>query len=203
MLIAHAEQRRLFAAEIDLSRPMKENGLLRLSYVAAVSPFFRISDPVLVGEKCYANGTPVITYSDQFLRQIFVYRGPVGEDFYPGLSGQPQCYSYIYNAYARQTTDSVSVSPVGTRINFLPKRNVSPFFSASGGFVISSRDLLVDQGGKFNFSFSFGAGLELHQGKHTVTRLEYRYMHISNGDRTPQNPGVDFGDIRATIAYRR
>jgi Lipid A 3-O-deacylase (PagL) len=197
IIIGASEQRRLYAAEIDYARALHVSRVWRTEYIGTVAPFFQISDPVLTGQKCYIDGKPtqIATYSNP-ARVIFVRRGPTGQ-----LTGAP-C-QLTYDSYARETTDGFSLSPIGTRIAFSKSRYFQPYFTTSVGFVVSTRDIPVDQSSHFNYTFNFGFGLEMQERKHIVPRLEYRYMHISNANSGLQNPGIDFGNIRVTLSYRK
>jgi hypothetical protein len=196
ILIGAAEQRRLFTADISYFHPLRSWQFARLEYAAELSPFFRISDPALAGIRCFVNGSPLVLqkYSDP-QRVIFVSHAPTG-----AASGLPCTTLYLF--YSRQTTDGVSFSPIGARMLLAPKSFVSPYLIGAVGLALSSRDIPISQSARFNYVLTVGAGVRVQETRRLSTDLDYRYMHISNGNHGIQNPGIDMGNIRVGVGYR-
>lgn len=67
---------------------------------------------------------------------------------------------------------------------------VQPFASGSGGFLYFSKDVPVPGAARFNFTFDFGGGVQIVGNSGRAITIGYKY-HISNGDRSRINPGVD------------
>ncbi len=78
----------------------------------------------------------------------------------------------------------------------------SPAFSLDLGFVVSARDLPIEDSSWFNFLFSFGPGLQFFTSPNVSLRVEYLYRHASNAGLGDQNPGVDQGVTRLTLSRR-
>ena len=96
----------------------------------------------------------------------------------------------------RQTTVAQGGSPIGLRVNLLPRRRLQVTLSSNGGYMYSSRPLPITGAGSFNFTFNFGGGLEYFTSARRSVRVEYLVQHYSNHNTADQNPGVDSGFVR-------
>jgi hypothetical protein len=128
-------------------------------------------------------------------------------------SNPPATYTAVntYTCGRRQWTFAEGLSPLGTKLNFLPRRRLQPVFTILGGYMFSTRSIPIEQAGSFNFTLEIGAGLELFHpsidapsrfGQRSL-RLEYRYHHLSNGFTAQENPGIDNGLLQVTCAFGR
>jgi len=94
----------------------------------------------------------------------------------------------------RQYVYGGGVNPIGLKLNFLRQHQLQPFVASSIGFVSSVERVPNDVPGGtlFNFTFDFQGGVQLFNAdRNRAWGLGYRYQHISNGFRTPVNPGMD------------
>jgi len=94
----------------------------------------------------------------------------------------------------RQYVYGGGVNPIGLKLNFLRQHQLQPFVASSIGFVSSVERVPNDvpRGTLFNFTFDLQAGVERFNSERTrAWTLGYRFQHISNGFRTPVNPGMD------------
>lgn len=82
------------------------------------------------------------------------------------------------------------IAPVGARWNFVPRRRWSAFTELIGGFLGSSAPI-PDGLARFNFTAHWGAGVRLPVAPQRGLVIAYRLQHISNGNRLPDNPGVN------------
>ena len=104
----------------------------------------------------------------------------------------------LYALYGRQDTYAAAFSPLGARINALPRWRVQPSFALDLGFVVSARDIPVDEADQFNYMFSLGPGVQFFSSPQASVRVEYIYRHVSNAGQGYQNPGIDQGVFRVT-----
>jgi hypothetical protein len=95
------------------------------------------------------------------------------------------------------------LSPLGQRFKFRPRKAVQPFVIGNAGFLVSPRDVPVNDSSRFNFTFEFGAGIELRRSQRHSWALEYRLHHLSNDYTGTNNPGVDNQVIRLTYSLSR
>lgn len=91
----------------------------------------------------------------------------------------------------REHTYGAGLSPIGLKLNFRRSQMVQPFASGSGGFLYFSKDVPVPGAKRFNFTFDFGGGVQIVRNSGRAITIGYKYQHISNGDRSPINPGGD------------
>ena len=103
----------------------------------------------------------------------------------------------------RDRTYGAGLSPIGLKLNFRRSRMVQPFAAGTGGFLYFSKDVPVDGAKRFNFTFDFGGGVDFVRESGHAFSVGYKYQHISNGDRSPINPGVDVQLIYLGFSLRR
>jgi len=197
ILIGLAEQRRTWTAGIEYTHLLHAGRQFRFDYEGSVVPFYFESDPTVTGTVTTINGKTLIT-PEAPVRVIFVDRGPVGTIVEGHGATVP-----IYATYGRQNTYAAALVPLGARASVFPRSHIQPSFSLDLGFVVSSRDLPVDESDQFNYLFAFGPGVQVYSNARSSLRLEYLYRHISNAHMGNQNPGVDQGVFRLTLSRHR
>ncbi len=197
ILIGESEQRRIWTLGAEYTRRLHQSPLFRLDYEGSLTPLFEESDPTVIGTTFTFAGqvfnTPLTP-----VRVIAVAHGPVGMAATGLTTSAP-----LYAIFGRQNTYAAAVSPLGVRFSALPHWRVQPSFAVDLGFVVSARDIPVDQAAQFNYMFALGPGIQFFTDKRTSYRFEYLYRHVSNAGQGDQNPGIDQGVIRVTVSLRR
>jgi hypothetical protein len=86
-----------------------------------------------------------------------------------------------------------AIAPLGFTFDFLRTRRVHPFFEIVEGLIASTEPIPENQpdASGLNFLFDLGGGLRWNTSPRRVVTVGYRFLHISNGDTTSFNPGVD------------
>lgn len=92
---------------------------------------------------------------------------------------------------SRDHTYGAGLSPIGLKLNFRRRQMLQPFASGTAGFLYFNKDVPVPGAKQFNFTFDFGGGVQIVRSSKRAITIGYKYQHISNGDRSPINPGVD------------
>jgi len=176
-----------------------------LFYLVEARPFTLWSDPILKSVTTVYTSPSNSTLS-AFLRQSppvintyphtlpFQFVDPKTGIFYQGVN---------YIGYGRRYLYAGNFSPIGFKLNLRPQARFQPVFSTTGGFQASFRDLPMFDSSAFNFTFSFGGGVEWYQTETRSLRLEYRVQHLSNAYIGTTNPGTDSQVIRATWSWGR
>lgn len=82
------------------------------------------------------------------------------------------------------------IDPIGFQWNFRRQRAWQPFLNTQGGFLYFIDQVPVPESSRFNFTFSFGAGVQVFRGTRALT-LGYKFHHISNAQTGHYNPGID------------
>jgi hypothetical protein len=103
----------------------------------------------------------------------------------------------------REHTYGAGLSPIGLKLNFRRTQTLQPFASGTAGFLYFSEDVPVPGAKRFNFTFDFGGGVDIVRESRRAITVGYKYQHISNGDRSPINPGVDVQLIYVGYSIRR
>jgi Lipid A 3-O-deacylase (PagL) len=172
-----------------------------LFYLAECRPFILWSDPILkTVTAVYTSPPPAHTVTEFQPQQPpvvntypqsipFQFQDPYSGIFYQGTE---------YFTYGRRYVYAGNLSPIGFKLNLRPQSHIQPILTTTGGMVVSFRDLPVFDSSAFNFTFSFGVGMEWFQNENRSLRVEYRVQHISNAALGAVNPGVDSQLIQTT-----
>jgi hypothetical protein len=104
---------------------------------------------------------------------------------------------------AGATTYAGGLTPLGMQVNFRNGHRVQPFFDAHGGMLYFTRQEPVPNSSQFNFTFNFGAGVQVFSRRRSSLLLGYKYHHISNNETAPQNPGIDSSEFYAGYLWKR
>jgi len=196
ILIGDAEQRRIWTLGVEYSHLLHQGRRFRFDYEGSIMPLYEETDPFVSGTTFVLNGAPVI-FAQPPMRVIYVAHEPVGTFLTPGGTSVP-----IYDLAGREDTYAAAFSPLGVRVSAFPRRRIQPSLSLDLGFVVSARDLPIEDSSWFNFLFSFGPGLQFFTSPNVSLRVEYLYRHASNAGLGDQNPGVDQGVTRLTLSRR-
>lgn len=206
MLLGDAENRKLLEFGVSYSRKLLLNHVVNWQYNGELLPVALESDPL----EHYANqqtsptvGTYTVNESSPALTCAPV---TAAYDFtLPNQNGTTTTYTgtETISCSGRRWTVGEAMSPVGFQWNFRPQHKTQPFLIGHGGYMYSTRAIPMVGSGSFNFTFDFGAGIELYRSKTRSVRAEYRYHHISNHGTANDNPGIDNGLIQVTYAFGR
>jgi len=104
---------------------------------------------------------------------------------------------------SRDHTYGAGLSPIGLKLNFRRSQTLQPFANGTAGFLYFSKDVPVAGAKQFNFTFDFGGGIDIVSESRRAITIGYKYQHISNGNRSPINPGVDVQLIYVGYSIRR
>jgi hypothetical protein len=90
----------------------------------------------------------------------------------------------------KKTIYGGGIDPIGFQWNLRRTHALQPFLNTTGGFLYFADQVPTPESSQFNFTFSFGAGVQIFRGAKTVT-LGYKLHHISNAQTGHYNPGID------------
>jgi hypothetical protein len=197
IFIGDAEHRRVLTLGVEYTRLLCQRPRFRLDYEGSVMPLYEETDPAVTGAFFTLDGVPIIAPQTP-MRVVYVTSAPIG-----AAAAGPDTTTPIYAVYGRQGTYAAAFTPLGARITAFPRWRFRPSFSLDLGFVVSARDIPIDDSDRFNYLFSFGPGLEIYRDSKTSLRAEYLYRHMSNAGQGAQNPGVDQGVVRLTLSLHR
>jgi hypothetical protein len=200
ILLGTAENRKLFDVGASYDRRLIAGRIVNWEYSVEILPVALESDPVENTTFVYTSDTNPPETSRQYVSV------PTVGACHPqsGSGSIPNFFSYTYTSTCtRRWTIGEAMSPVGFQWNFRPRRKLQPFAVAHGGYMYSTQPIPTASAGSFNFTFDFGAGVELFRTRSQSLRAEYRFHHISNGGTAQENPGIDSGLFQVSWAFGR
>jgi hypothetical protein len=87
------------------------------------------------------------------------------------------------------------------RYNFVPRSaHLVPFVEAGAGVTSTDLDRRIE-GQDFNFNLNLGIGARYFITRKWSVNLEYRYQHISNGNMSSRNLGVNADGPMLGVSY--
>jgi len=205
MLLGYAEGRKITALGAGFQKRSFLRDEVAGSWLAEVRPFMRVVDPTMTGFRLQFPQQPAYSGVVSFTSPVPVDQ-PVnstpenvllvtGNRIYAGTA------TYIGGT---RSTYAAAFSPLGYKLSFLPHRRFQPFVTSLGGFAVSPRDIPVFNSSSVNFTFEFGAGVEIYRTHTRSCQLEYRYHHLANtSTNTTINPGIDSGVFKVTYSFGR
>lgn len=206
IILGSTRQRKFAGLTLAYQRRISANRWMAWDYSFELRPFLVESDPTFRGRRITTtiNGqTDVFDYRSP--QQIPIENANVFAD--TALSGVLQDgtpFSETIHTYiGRRWTYAPGITPACFTVHLLPAHRLQPFLDSTGGFVVSPRDIPVFQSSAFNFTFSFGGGIEYFRDHQHSWSLDYRVEHLSNKSIGYQNPGIDSQFIRVGYRYGR
>jgi opacity protein-like surface antigen len=197
IVLGYARKRELVGVGGSLAWRLINRHSTELAYLAEVRPLVMESDPILVSMTNAQLGTFTLVPP---LVVVDPMNPVVATVIQPG--GSPQKYLFTAN-YSRRWTYTGGASPVGLKLNGFTHRRLQPEIMGNAGFLLSPRDIPVENSSSFNFTFEFGAGLQWYRTQSQSIQAEIRYHHLSNHDLGTANPGVDSALWKVTYSFGR
>lgn len=201
MLLGYAERRKLLDIGGMYSRRLFLNRIVNWEYTAEVLPVALESDPLTREVNVQTSPTTESLSEDNVPPLITC--SPIVSPYQFTYMGVEYAGTFLSYCHGRQWTIGEGISPIGFSWNFRTRRKLQPFLIGHGGYMYSTRPIPVENAGSFNFTFDFGAGLELFRTHSQSIRAEYRYHHISNHNTAFENPGIDSGLVQITYSFGR
>ena len=93
--------------------------------------------------------------------------------------------------FQRDTSYGAGVSPIGFQLDFANGSKVHPFAHANAGFLAFTKPVPIEDSGKFAFTLEGGGGVRIFTSERRAVTLGLRFHHISNGDTSGSNRGLN------------
>lgn len=93
--------------------------------------------------------------------------------------------------FRRESAYGVGLTPLGIQLDFANSSKVKPFIHAGGGFLVFNKALPLTDAGTFALVGEGGGGLRIFTSERRAVSLGVRLHHISNGDRSGSNRGLN------------
>jgi len=205
MLLGYADGRKITALGASFQKRSFLRNEVTGSWLAEVRPYMRVVDPTMNGFALQFPQQPAYSGVVNFTSPVPVDSPVSSAPFNVVLVTQNQMYAgtatYIGGT---RSTYVAAFSPLGYKVSLLPHKRIQPFFTSLGGFAVSPRDIPVFNSSAFNFTFEFGAGVEIYRTHTRSCQLEYRYHHLANTSTdSTDNPGIDSGVFKVTYSFGR
>ena len=188
--VSEKRQRLEFGAEYA-RRVVRGRGL-EFDWMIQLKPVSLEKDPTFVGFRSVSTGQIVVPVA-QPSRVVLVSHSAF---FVPNV-GQ------VVPAYGGEWTYGFGFDPIGLKLNFRARQRLQPFIDARGGFIVTTRDIPIDDASSFNYAFGFGGGFDYFLTARRSLRFGYAFRHISNNGLGVYNPGIDAGVIEIGCSFGR
>lgn len=93
--------------------------------------------------------------------------------------------------FQRDTAYGAGVSPLGLQLDFANGSRIHPFTHVNAGFLGFTKEVPIEDSGKFAFTLEGGGGLRIFTSERRAVSIGVRFHHISNGDRSGSNRGLN------------
>ena len=93
--------------------------------------------------------------------------------------------------FQRDTAYGGGLSPLGLQLDFANGSRVHPFAHVNAGFLGFTKAVPIEDSGKFAFTLEGGGGVRIFTSDRRAVTLGLRLHHISNGDRSGSNRGLN------------
>jgi opacity protein-like surface antigen len=204
MLLGYASGRKISALGASFERRSFLRDNVTGSWLAEARPYMSVTDPTMKGIALRFPQQPAYSGTVNFTSPVPVNTPVSSTPVNVILVTQNQAYAgtATYIGGTRSTYVS-GFSPLGYKLSAFPRRRMQPFVTGLGGFAVSPRDIPVFNSSAFNFTFEFGAGVEIFRTHTRSCQLEYRYHHLANAGSSGANPGIDSGVFKVSYSFGR
>jgi hypothetical protein len=93
--------------------------------------------------------------------------------------------------FRRESSYGAGVTPLGLQLDFANSSKVHPFIHVNGGMLWFNKSVPIEDAGSFAWVGEAGGGVRIFTSDRRAITLGVRFHHISNGDRTGSNRGLN------------
>jgi hypothetical protein len=93
--------------------------------------------------------------------------------------------------FQRETAYGGGVTPLGLQLDFANGSKVHPFAHVNGGLLWFNKSVPIEDAGSFAYVGEAGGGVHIFTSEKRAVSVGVRFHHISNGDRTGANRGLN------------
>jgi hypothetical protein len=206
IILGQSFNRRLAGLDVTWSRRVGRYNGINYLWEIELRPVAFLQDPVETVTATFSvGGTPLqqFTIPEQPVQRTCAsLTASIPVTFPSPTTGQPVTGTLTQTrTCGTRWTYAGGLSPVGQRLNFLPRHELQPYLLANGGFLVSTHDLPVNDSSRFNFTFTFGTGLQWFRPSGAAWSLDYRVQHLSNKKIGDNNPGIDSQIFRVGYTF--
>ena len=93
--------------------------------------------------------------------------------------------------FRRETAYGAGLTPIGLQLDFANGAKVHPFVHVNGGFLYFNKEVPIEDSGHFAFVGEAGGGVRIFTFERRAVNIGVRFHHISNGDTSGSNRGLN------------
>jgi len=93
--------------------------------------------------------------------------------------------------FQRETAYGAGVTPIGFQLDFANGSKIHPFAHVNGGFLYFNKEVPIEDSGHFAFVGEAGGGVRIFTSERRAVNIGVRFHHISNGDTSGSNRGLN------------
>src|SRR5215207_2859093 len=93
--------------------------------------------------------------------------------------------------FQRETAYGAGVTPIGLQLDFANGSKVHPFVHVNGGFLYFNKEVPIEDSGHFAFVGEAGGGVRIFTSERRAVNIGVRFHHLSNGNRSGSNRGLN------------
>jgi hypothetical protein len=93
--------------------------------------------------------------------------------------------------FQRETAYGGGVTPLGLQLDFANGSKVHPFAHVNGGLLWFNKSVPIEDAGSFAYVGEAGGGVRIFTSEKRAVSVGVKFHHISNGDRTGANRGLN------------
>src|SRR5687767_275500 len=93
--------------------------------------------------------------------------------------------------FQRETAYGAGITPIGLQLDFANGSKVHPFAHVNGGFLYFNKSMPIEDSGQFQFVGEAGGGVRIFTSDKRAVSIGVRFHHVSNGDRSGSNRGLN------------
>ena len=95
------------------------------------------------------------------------------------------------DTFRRETAYGAGLTPIGLQLDFANGSKIHPFVHVNGGFLYFNKEVPIEDSGHFAFVGEAGGGVRIFTSERRAVNIGVRFHHISNGDTTGSNRGLN------------
>ena len=96
-----------------------------------------------------------------------------------------------FTTFQRETAYGAGLTPLGLQLDFANGSKIHPFVHVNGGFLYFNKAVPIEDSGQFAFVGEAGGGVRIFTSERRAVNIGVRFHHISNGNRSGSNRGLN------------
>src|SRR5256885_4514287 len=96
-----------------------------------------------------------------------------------------------FTTFQRETAYGAGLTPLGLQLDLANGSKIHPFVHVNGGFLYFNKAVPIEDSGQFAFVGEAGGGVRIFTSERRAVNIGVRFHHISNGNRSGSNRGLN------------